>query len=367
MPKGMDLKSDPFASSLFDLELKGTLENYCKKNGIEYHPTNMVVSLADFTEYALDFQRRFVPDIDERQVISLNHGDNIFTLELDDGEIVCAARVVLATGISHFQSIPSELEHLPAQFVSHSSAHHDFDHLSGLNVTVIGGGASAVGIATLLSEVGAQTRLICRESRLRFSSLPKPGGRPLWKRLRHPSSGLGPGLRSWVCEQFPGLFRFLPDAPRRLVIRRHLGPSSAWYMRDRFFSGVETVLGEAVETAVIAGSQVELTTRDDNGNRRTLRTDHVIAATGYAVDVDRLNFLSRNLSQAIRTRAGMPLVSRNFEASIPGLYFVGPAAIYSFGPLMRFMVGAKYAAPLLARHFASKLPRRQAVVALSRS
>jgi hypothetical protein len=28
-----------------------------------------------------------------------------------------------------------------------------------------------------------------------------------------------------------------------------------------------------------------------------------------------------------------------------GLYFVGPAAVNTFGPLMRFMVGAEYVAP----------------------
>jgi len=40
---------------------------------------------------------------------------------------------------------------------------------------------------------------------------------------------------------------------------------------------------------------------------------------------------------------------------VPGLYFTGPAAANSFGPLMRFMVGAEFAAPRLAAHLARKL------------
>jgi hypothetical protein len=36
---------------------------------------------------------------------------------------------------------------------------------------------------------------------------------------------------------------------------------------------------------------------------------------------------------------------------------VGPAAANSFGPLMRFMVGAQYASPLLARHLKRRLKR----------
>jgi len=38
---------------------------------------------------------------------------------------------------------------------------------------------------------------------------------------------------------------------------------------------------------------------------------------------------------------------------VPGLYFVGPPTANSFGPLMRFAVGARFAAPRLARHLAA--------------
>jgi hypothetical protein len=37
---------------------------------------------------------------------------------------------------------------------------------------------------------------------------------------------------------------------------------------------------------------------------------------------------------------------------VPGLYFVGLASAYTFGPLMRFILGTKYAATRLSRHLA---------------
>jgi hypothetical protein len=90
-------------------------------------------------------------------------------------------------------------------------------------------------------------------------------------------------------------------------------------------------------------------------------TDHVIAATGYSPDVSRLRFLSEGLRRSIRTHAKMPVLSGSFESSVSGLYFVGPPAVNSFGPLMRFMVGAEYVAPLVARRLARRVRRSAAV------
>jgi hypothetical protein len=47
-----------------------------------------------------------------------------------------------------------------------------------------------------------------------------------------------------------------------------------------------------------------------------------------------------------------PHLTDNFETSVPGLYVMGPLAANAFGPLMRFMVGAEYAAPRVAAHLA---------------
>jgi hypothetical protein len=50
-----------------------------------------------------------------------------------------------------------------------------------------------------------------------------------------------------------------------------------------------------------------------------------------------------------------PRLTRHFESSVPGLYFVGAGAMLSFGPLFRFVSGAAYAAPTVARHLAREV------------
>jgi thioredoxin reductase len=76
--------------------------------------------------------------------------------------------------------------------------------------------------------------------------------------------------------------------------------------------------------------------------------DHVIAATGYVPDLRRIPFLDGALRQQIAHVVHTPKLSDHFETSVPGLYAMGSLAANTFGPLMRFMVGAEYAAPRVA-------------------
>ena len=61
-------------------------------------------------------------------------------------------------------------------------------------------------------------------------------------------------------------------------------------------------------------------------------------------------FLDRGLASKIRRIEGSPKLSRNFESS--GLYIVGAAAAFSFGPLLRFVAGAQFTAPTVTRQLA---------------
>jgi hypothetical protein len=80
-----------------------------------------------------------------------------------------------------------------------------------------------------------------------------------------------------------------------------------------------------------------------------VETDHVVAGTGYRVNLARLSFLAPALRAQIETSAGSPVLSRKLESSVPGLYFAGLAAANSFGPVMRFTYGANFAARNLTR------------------
>ena len=86
-----------------------------------------------------------------------------------------------------------------------------------------------------------------------------------------------------------------------------------------------------------------------DGSKQEIVTEHVIAATGYKVDLERLKFLNPEIRSKVKTVNGAPVLSSTFESSVPGLYFAGVAAANSFGPVMRFAFGAGFAARTLTR------------------
>jgi thioredoxin reductase len=49
---------------------------------------------------------------------------------------------------------------------------------------------------------------------------------------------------------------------------------------------------------------------------------------------------------------GYPLQNKWFETSVPNLYFVGALAGHAFGPICRFVAGAKVPAQQITRHLA---------------
>jgi cation diffusion facilitator CzcD-associated flavoprotein CzcO len=359
MPRGMLLKSEGYASSLYDPQGALTLGTYCRERGLGYADLGLPVPLATFCEYGLAFQRRLVPTLDTRLVRRLRRTADGFELALEDGATVEAGRVVVATGISHFAWLPPELSGLPADRLTHSAQHADPARLRGADVTVVGAGSSAIDLAALLHEAGAKVRVMTRRATLPVHSrmrLPRP-----WReRLAAPVSAIGPGWRSCFFAGCPAIVHRMPAERRIKWVRTELGPAAGWFMAGRI-APVPVLHRLSPTGAAIVDGRVRLALVDDAGHERTLDTDHVIAATGYRPDVGRLSFLDAELAQGIATLEQAPAVSQQFESSVPGLYFTGPATAFSFGPLMRFAAGARFAAPRIARHLAATAGRRAAM------
>jgi pyruvate/2-oxoglutarate dehydrogenase complex dihydrolipoamide dehydrogenase (E3) component len=101
-----------------------------------------------------------------------------------------------------------------------------------------------------------------------------------------------------------------------------------------------------------AGSQVKLVI--DNGEREEVRYDHVIAGTGFRVDLGRLGYLSDELRKGVRVAGGAPVLTRSFESTVPNLFFVGAMAAPSLGPVTRFLAGTHFTARRLARRLSSR-------------
>ncbi len=356
MPKGMMLKSDGFASNIYDPADGFTLRHFCAEKGINYSDTGLPVSRETFTQYGLAFRERMVPELEEKLVVSVENSPDGFVLELEDGEMLKSRRVVLAVGITHFAHVPSNLAHLPPELLSHSFEHHDLERFRGRSVVVIGGGSSATDLAGLLREADADVQLVARATELKFHGKPQLGKpRSLWQRVRNPQSGLGPGWRSRFFADAPMMFHYWPESLRLKTVRKHLGPSGGWFAKEKVVGKLPVLLGHTVVRAEAQGSAVRLQLRSIDGSEREIVTDHIIAATGYKVGLERLRFLSSEIRSKVKAVDGTPVLSKTFESSVPGLYFVGVASANSFGPVMRFAFGAGFAARRLAETMAKSL------------
>jgi cation diffusion facilitator CzcD-associated flavoprotein CzcO len=351
MPEGMLLKSDPFASNLSDPQHLYTLARFSEEQAIPYNEWEPV-RLDVFCNYGLAFQKRWVPQLAEVQVTIVERTGDEFAVSLDNGDKVSARRVVIAIGVGPFRYVPEILGTLPIRFVSHSFDHCDLSGFSGVRVAVIGGGASAIDLVGLLHERGCDVALVSRRSDLKFSGSrgsQSSGLGSLWRRMRHPPSGLGPGLRSRFSTDAPLLIHALPKRLRFEFVRRHLGPAASGVMKDKVVGRVPLWLGRELAAVAIEDSRLALTLSKKDGLLETLHVDHIIAATGFRVDLSRLTLLSPALRKDIAEYRGAPILTRHFESSVSGLYFIGPAAAASFGPMMRFTFGARYAARRLTR------------------
>jgi cation diffusion facilitator CzcD-associated flavoprotein CzcO len=355
MPAGMFLKSEGFASSLSDPGKTFTLAHYSTANGIPYADTGRPVPLKVFSDYCLAFKERFAPNHDSRSVTRIERDDEGFWLTLEDGELVAATRVVVAAGITHYAHIPREFAGLPEAFVTHASRHADLAKFRSKKVAVIGAGASALDIAALLVEHGVSVELVARNRRVHFHNPPTGRPRSIWESLRAPMSGLGPGWRSRLSTDAPLLFRALPEAMRLKIVDRHLGPAPGWWTREATEGKVTFNLGAKLRGALPKGDKVLLEFEDANARPQVTECDHIIAATGYVVDLRRLPFMTAPLLSDIKTAAdNSPELSAHFESTVPGLYFTGVTAAASFGPMMRFAYGAAYTAKRVARDLARK-------------
>jgi thioredoxin reductase len=122
------------------------------------------------------------------------------------------------------------------------------------------------------------------------------------------------------------------------------------------------LLGYTPQRAEVQDGKVRLHLRAPDGSERDVLAEHVIAATGYKVDLGRLPFLSADIRSKIETVAGSPILSKTFESSVPGIYFAGLAAANSFGPVMRFAFGAGFAARRITETMVKALAHSQAQV-----
>jgi cation diffusion facilitator CzcD-associated flavoprotein CzcO len=344
MPTGMKLRSPWIATHIAAPRNRHRLDDYFGEKGL---PLPELLPVANFIDYGMWFQHQVAPDLDTRSVVRVAPRDAGFRIILEDGENVFAKRVVMATGLLHHEHRPAQFEGLPRSLVSHSCEHTDSTQFRGRRVAVIGRGQSACESAALLHEAGADVEIICR-GHLVWNADPgtrsalRRGLRALLGKALIPPSQVGPFPYNWVVEA-PALIHHLPAKVRDRLNDHCLQPTAILWLRPRL-QDVPRLEGTRILEARRDGDRVVLIS--DGGYRCV---DHVLLATGYRISVDKMHILEPQLRSRIVRHGDSPALSAGFESSVPGLHFIGAAAVSSFGPLLRFIAGAGFAARRIAK------------------
>lgn len=358
MPAGMLLKSEPAASHLSDPAGECGYDAYCRINALPY-AYGEPIPVERFAAYGCWFAERAVGDVEQRLVSRISASAAGFEVAIDDGEMLRARSVVVATGAAPFAHTPAWLRKLPSSLAGHAAQYPDLAVFRGRRVAVVGAGQSALETAVLLAEHGAHPHLLVAGPRIEWNDPPLTAHRSVVQRLRSPQTPLGSGLRSWVLANAPGAVRHLPLSRRVHLVRTTLGPAGAWWLKARFVDAVAVTLNAVVVDArVTDGAAAGLCLRGPGGELSTMEFDHVIAATGYRVRLDRIRILDPAVSRRLADRwvtgvvAG-PVLNRQFESAVPGLYFTGLPTAVTFGPLMRFVAGTEYSARAISSAIAA--------------
>ena len=125
----------------------------------------------------------------------------------------------------------------------------------------------------------------------------------------------------------------------------------------------EPLAGRTIESAEAYEGGVKLIVAGSCGTE-AIDTDCVIAGTGFKADIDKLAYLSEKLRSGIVREEHAPKLSASFETSIPNLFVVGILSAPTFGPVMRFMFGAKHPAGIVTRSIAARSSHPQKRVSI---
>jgi cation diffusion facilitator CzcD-associated flavoprotein CzcO len=179
-------------------------------------------------------------------------------------------KLVLANGYAGAggPNLPGFLRGLPADFWSHTSDPIRFDALAGKVVGVIGAGSSAFDAAAVALENGAaEVHMFNRRAYVDYA-----GGAP----QSGPSDRGHPNVRELACE--------LPDAIRwrnfLLGDREVVSVPTDSIQRAVAFDNFRLHLESSLVDVAIAGGRVVANVDGD-----TQRFDHLIAGTGYRIDL----------------------------------------------------------------------------------
>lgn len=316
MPQNMFIRTPHDFVSFSDSKEELTIHQFSKETGKEL---TTPLPRPVFVEYAQWFAEKAGVKFTHELVTKISKIDNLFEVISESGESFIAKNIVVATGVSDYLYIPEYLRTFPTKLVSHTLGYTSFTEFKGKKVIVLGSGQSAWEAAGLLYRDGADVELIYRKDKPKYS-----GSREAEIELRDAGDtffNLSVHEKQQEWGQAPGsIAHFLKPYVEGLVSQK---------------TGVKVRSMEQINK-----DEIKLFLSD--GEERIV--NHVIVATGYHINLDKVPFLDGQLLVSIERELGFnqfPKLNEVFESSIQGLYFAGPLSSHSHGPTFRFILGLK--------------------------
>ena len=310
MPDGMLLRSPYVASNIADPGRALTLDDFESDTAQQL---SRPVGLERFVDYGRWFQQQsYRNSTGARSPGSRRTG--AFRLELGDGDMLSARKLVVAGGIMPFAWVPQQFRELPPELVSHTSQHRD-----SASSPASGDRRSAAARARwnrrrCFTRSGAEVEVLVRAPRIYFlrrrtGILHRMG--PLTRLLFAPAE-VGPAGVSRLVSA-PDWYRRLPRALQDRLSIRSLRPAGAAWLVPRLEQVRITLVGAsnvASEQPAVSSSSCAWLTAAGG------RCDHLLLATGYRVDIRAYPFLPAWLLERIARSGGYPRLDRGFESSV---------------------------------------------------
>jgi FAD-dependent urate hydroxylase len=343
MPEEMLMRSAWEETSLSAPGDAGTLDLWVQEAG---ESRTEPIPLPMFLRYSTWFAERFVLDRDPSRIASVESSGSRYRLTTEAGSEVEVERIVIAVGVMPFAYVPPRLAELLGDSVSLATGIEDAGKHSGKRVLVVGGGQAGLETAGLAAQAGADVELATRSGVRWFADHEPhyPRGRIQARlyRLAYPVVGYGPPPLNRLV-MMPDVFAALPERTRRSLTARVLRSGGSPWLRGFVERSVR--VSEHTTVAHVEQQSDGLLVRFSDGTEREV--DQILIACGYRFELDRLPFLAPEVRARIETQSGWPVIDRYFRSTDPNLFFVGYAAEHRFGPLSRFVLGAKFTATRL--------------------
>jgi thioredoxin reductase len=330
MPPGMLLRSP--AAWHFDPLDQLTLERFITDvkglpvEAVDPIPVELLLEYGDWflTESGL------VPA--RGRITNIHRPNRRFVLTTDRDATLEAEQLVLAPGFHPFSYVaPGHVETLPASRVSHTVDFADPTRFAGARVLIVGGRQSAFEFAALLREADARVTISYRHETPTFEASD-------WTFIDEMIE---------ASERERGWFRRLPAAEQERI-------RAAFWFEGR--GKLEPWLPPRLEGVDLLPSSTITAMAEKDGavlvelsQGRQLEVDHVMMATGYKVELDRLDCLDPALRSTIVTDGGAPILDEDFMTSVPGLFITGLPAARDFGPFFGFMRACGLSARIIGR------------------